>query len=68
MDDAAAKEVWNNTWSCTNALDRNWIRKRLGESAGDAKLMFIEIELTDPELLQAHADAAKPAENITCHL
>ena len=29
-------------------------------SKEDAKLMFIEIELTDPELLQKHADGAKP--------
>jgi len=63
VDTKAAKEMWDNTWSCTNALDRNWIRKRLAECSGDAKLMFIEIELTDPELLQQHADAAKPAES-----
>lgn len=62
MDDDAAKDVWKHTWSCTNALDRNWIRKHVAETAGDAKLMFIEIEVTDPELLQQHAEAARPAE------
>jgi len=62
MENAQAKEVWNNTWSCINALDRNWIRKRLAESLPDSKLMFLEIELTDPQLLKQHADAAKPAE------
>jgi len=62
MDEAQAKETWNNTWSCTNALDRNWIRKQLAESCADSKLMFIEIELTDELLLKQHADAAKPAE------
>jgi len=62
MDDARAKEVWNSTWSCTNALDRNWIRKKLQGSKEDAKLMFIEIELTDAEILRQHADAAKPHE------
>jgi len=61
MEDMQAKEVWNSTWSCTNALDRNWIRKRLAESQTDSKLMFIELELTDPLLLKQHADSAKPA-------
>eukprot|EP00316_Scyphosphaera_apsteinii_P000766 CAMPEP_0119344526 /NCGR_PEP_ID=MMETSP1333-20130426/106990_1 /TAXON_ID=418940 /ORGANISM="Scyphosphaera apsteinii, Strain RCC1455" /LENGTH=561 /DNA_ID=CAMNT_0007356965 /DNA_START=32 /DNA_END=1717 /DNA_ORIENTATION=- len=63
MDDMQAKEVWDSTWSCTNALDRNWIHKRLQASGQDHKLMFIEIELTDPGLLKQHADAARLAES-----
>ena len=76
---AQAKEVWNNTWSCTNALDRDWVRKRLKENTHqcsseespppqqaaahiDCKLMFIELELTDPALIKQHVAAAKPAE------
>jgi len=62
MDDEMAKNVWNNTWSCTNALDREWIRKHLAQDKQDSKLMFIEIEMTDRDLLQQHNDAAKPAE------
>ena len=54
LDDDQAKEAWSSTWSCTNALDRNWVRKRLGEAHEDYKLMFIEIELTDRSLLKQH--------------
>ena len=54
MDDETAKEAWASTWSCTNAVDRNWIRKRLVEAGEDYKLMFIEIELTDKDLLKQH--------------
>ena len=52
--DEAAKEAWVSTWSCTNAVDRTWIRKRLLETGEDVKLMFIEIELTDRALLKQH--------------
>eukprot|EP00964_Phaeocystis_antarctica_P081614 scaffold51065_cov45-Phaeocystis_antarctica.AAC.2 len=52
-DPHQAKEVWNQTWTCSNALDRDWIRKRLKEDTHhDCKLMFIELELTDPELIR----------------
>ena len=62
MEDAQAKEVWLQTWTCSNALDRDWIRKRLKEDKHhDCKLMFIELELTDPELIRQHVAAAKPA-------
>ena len=65
MDDAQSKEVWNQTWTCSNALDRDWIRKRLKEDQHhDCKLMFIELELTDPELIRQHVAAAKPAERL----
>lgn len=65
MDDAHSKEVWNQTWTCSNALDRDWIRKRLKEDQHhDCKLMFIELELTDPELIRQHVAAAKPAERL----
>ena len=64
MDDERAKEVWSSTWSCLNALDRNWVRKRLLEAGEDFKLMFIELELTDRLLLKAHALAPKPAERL----
>jgi len=57
-----AKEMWSSTWSSNNALDRNWIRKTLAERKEDCKLMFIEIELTDPDLIRMHADATGPAE------
>ena len=62
MDNERAKEVWSSTWSSMNALDRNWIRKHLAESRQDCKLMFIELELTDPDLLRMHADATGDAE------
>jgi broad specificity phosphatase PhoE len=62
LDNEQAKEMWSSTWSCTNALDRSWIRRSLSESQKDCKLMFVEIELTDPELLRMHADATGPAE------
>ena len=65
MDDAQSKEVWNQTWTCSNALDRDWIRKKLKEDQHhDCKLMFIELELTDPELIRQHVAAAKPAERL----
>ena len=62
LDDQKTKELWNSTFSSTNALDRDWIRKQLLESCPDAKLMFIEIDVTDPVLLSQHHAAAKPAE------
>ena len=62
MDNERAKEVWSSTWSSMNALDRNWIRKHLAEARPDCKLMFIELELTDPDLLRMHADATGDAE------
>ena len=55
LDDDQAKNAWNQTWSCINAIDRNWIRKHLIETGDDVKLMFIEIELTDRQLLKQHA-------------
>jgi len=60
MPEDRAKEVWTSTWSCINALDRNWIRKRLHETSCDCKLMFIEIEITDIALHKQHLDAAQP--------
>ena len=54
MDDASAKEAWTSTWSCTSAVDRKWIRKRLADAGEDYKLMFLEIELTDRALLRQH--------------
>ena len=64
LSDEAAKAMWTSTWSCINGLDRDWIRRRLEPrtSGLDCKLMFIEIELTDPKLRQQHADAARPLE------
>ena len=56
--------MWNNTWSCTNALDRDWIRRQLKDARMDCKVMFIELELTDPELIRQHVAAAKPAERL----
>ena len=61
MEDAQAKEVWLQTWTCSNALDRDWIRKRLKEDKHhDCKLMFIELELTDPELIRQHISLHLP--------
>jgi broad specificity phosphatase PhoE len=62
LDNQSAKELWSSTWSSTNALDRNWIRRSLKETQHDCKLMFIEIELTDATLLRMHADATGSAE------
>ena len=52
----------DSTWTCNNAVDRNWVHKRLLEQGEDYKLMFIEIELTDRALLKQHVLALQPAE------
>jgi len=62
LDNNQAKEMWSSTWSSNNALDRNWIRKSLVEVQLECKLMFVEIELTDPDLVRMHADATGPEE------
>ena len=61
-DHAQAKVMWQSIWSCTNALDRDWVRRELQQGKKDSKLMFIEIEVTDEQLLRQHMDAAHKTE------
>ena len=62
MDNDEARKTWDNTWSCTNAMDRTWIRKQLLETGEDYKLMFVEIEISDPTLLRQHDAALTPTQ------
>jgi len=57
-----SRDSWTHIWSCTNVMDREWVRSKLHAAAGgDCKLMFIELVVSDQRLVQEQISSLQPA-------
>ena len=54
-----SKRSWQHIWSCSNAIDREWVRERLAVRT-QVKLMFVEVEVTDLSLRREHLASLQP--------
>ena len=53
-----SRKSWQHIWSCSNAMDREWVRERVTRTTW--KLMFVELEVTDAALRQQQLDNLQP--------